>query len=96
MHDVLSNRPRCAVLHYLQESDGSVEVRELTDQVLAWCGDGQIDATDDEVRAWLLNHVLAMDEFGLVTYDSKQDTVELPADVSVAITRPVGRIASDE
>lgn len=91
IHDVLSDPYRSALLYYLQESDGPVDARDAAEQVLTWCQDGmQIDGDEfdaDDAREWLLqSHVLSMHEFGLITYDSRQDTISLPDDVSITIS----------
>lgn len=91
MHDVLSDPYRCAVLYYLEESDEAAGVRELTEQVLAWClEEGQFDGdegVDDHACTWLLErHVLSMERFGLISYDRERDAVALSDDASIAIT----------
>lgn len=81
MHDVLSNPCRCAILQYLQEAKGSVEVGEIVGHVAKRCrseergwtgaiGGGRRRQNPGPRRDWLLeSRVRTMDEFGLSRYD---------------------------
>lgn len=90
MHDIFSDPYRCAVLYCLQLSEEPATVSEIANRVVTWSPDGDsIAAEDSDLRTWLLHtHILHLDEFGIVTYDSGRDVVRLSEDVSISVTSP--------
>jgi hypothetical protein len=83
MHDVFSDWSRRAVLYYLQDSDGPIQVSTLADRLT--------DRRDPETRvASLRAHVDAMAAFGIVRYDRATDTVRLSESVTVSVDPPWG------
>lgn len=89
MHDVLSDPERRRVLHALQEADDPVTLADLAAVVVP----ADAAAADDRWlpdRRLLHDHVVPMDEFGLVSYDRATGTVSLPDDVTVSV-HPDGR-----
>lgn len=89
MHDVLSDPERRRVLHALKEADDPVGLADLAAVVVP----ADAVATDDGPlpdRRLLHDHVVPMDEFGLVSYDRAAGTVSLPDEVTVSV-HPDGR-----
>lgn len=89
MHDVLSVPYRRAVLYYLTELENPADVSEMASQIQAWNPNGAEEWSVGSARARLLNdHILGMDEFGLLTYDSRRDTVRLDEHASISVAHP--------
>ncbi|MDT3434843.1 hypothetical protein [Haloarcula sp. 1CSR25-25] len=85
--EVLSNRRRRYVFHYLKQQDRRVYIRELAEQVAAWENDkAHRDLSSAETKrvktALHQHHLPKMDDRGFVRYDATRETVEL--DDSVA------------
>jgi len=79
---VLSNRRRRYALHYLQQHDGPVELRDLAEQVAAWENDTTVDGVESSERKSVYislhqSHLPKMDEVGVVVYDKDRNTVSL-------------------
>jgi hypothetical protein len=81
--DVLSNKRRRFVVHYLKRQDGNrVSDSELAKQVASWESDkpvAELDYTDRKrVRNALRQfHLPKMDEMGFVEYDEREGTAAL-------------------
>jgi len=80
--EVLSNRRRRYVFHYLKQQDRRVYLRELAEQVAAWENDKSIhylsSGETKRVKTALHQHHLPkMDDRGFVDYDATRETVEL-------------------
>lgn len=94
MHDVFSDWERRAILYYLQEHDGRASVEEVAAHLVGWWrgGDSPAAATDDEVarvRDRLgCAHLLKLDDFGVVTYDVRGETVRLAEEMKLSISEP--------
>lgn len=91
MHDIFSDPLRCAVLYYLQEVENPADVDEMVDEVLSWCPEE--DVTDGEpvesAQTWFFHeHVVRMDEFGVVRYDPRRHTVRLSDNVCLTVPFP--------
>lgn len=78
----LSNRRRRHVLHYLRHIDGTVTIRDLSEQLAAW----ENGTTTSEVvpgerkrlyTALHQTHLPKMDALGVVTYDRNRGTVRM-------------------
>lgn len=87
MHDIFSDPFRCAILYYLQERGNPADVEELSERVLDWCPDEEeLPPNRARRRAWLFNeHIVRMDDFGVVSYDPREDSIRLAEDVSVTL-----------
>ncbi|MFC6862479.1 hypothetical protein ACFQGE_03265 [Halomicroarcula sp. GCM10025817] len=80
--EVLSNRRRRFVFHYLKRERREVYLRELAEHVAAWENDKPVaELTSMETKrvktALHQHHLPKMDESGFVVYDSGRETVEL-------------------
>jgi hypothetical protein len=86
LFEVLSNRRRRYVLHYLCRRDGeAVELSDLVTQVAAWENgtDPEQLSYDDRKSVHISlyqHHVPKMDEAGVVEYDQRSGVVELRVD----------------
>lgn len=93
--EVLGNRRRRYVFHYLKQQSGPVSLAELTETVAAWETDhGTVDQRRrNSVRTALRQrHLPMMDERGFLAYDPDQQTVALAhagAQLNVAVTTVV-------
>lgn len=84
--DILSNRRRRYVLHYLLQEDGAVELRELSRQVTAWENHISVEEVTYKQRkrvytALRQTHLPAMDDAGVIVYDSQSGEVQPTAAV---------------
>lgn len=80
--EVLENRRRRYALHYLKQEDGEVHLGPLAEQVAAWETDTPLDEITRDARqrvyvSLLQVHLPAMQQAGLVTFDSEARVVEL-------------------
>lgn len=81
--EVLSNRRRQYVLHYLKRNgDEPVRLRNLVDQVAAWENDTTIEELESNDRkcvytALRQSHLPKLDAAGVVNYDKQRGEVEL-------------------
>lgn len=80
--EILSNRRRRFVFHYLKRERREVYLRELAEHVAAWENDKPIaELTSMETKrvktALHQHHLPKMDQSGFVAYDSSRETVEL-------------------
>lgn len=91
MHDIFSNPLRCAVLYYLQEVEDPADVDEMVNEILSWCPDEDVPDGDSDQsdQTWFFHeHVVRMDEFGVVRYDPRQHSVRLSDSVCVTVPFP--------
>lgn len=94
MHDVLSDWTRRAVLYYLQEYGDPAEVEDVAVHLLAWWRGREKPASDGHdvdrrTRQCLLQeHLLKMDEFGVLAYDAGSDAVRLVEGMEVVVDPP--------
>lgn len=83
MFEVLSNRRRRFVIHYLKQHDGEqVTVSELAEQVACWENGKDIERLSYRERKRVRNalrqfHLSKMADHGFVEFDPKRGTVEL-------------------
>jgi hypothetical protein len=93
MHDVFSNQYRRAILYQLQQSDEPMAVTTVSNQVLARKrgadGGSREDRPDEpslpeSVRA----HIEKMEEFGILGWDRRTDTVWIPDSVTISVASP--------
>lgn len=78
---LLQNERRRLVLRYLAETDGPVELREMSDQVTAWeYGTTVQQITSDQRQriyiALYQSHLPKLADFGLVTYNQSRGIIE--------------------
>jgi hypothetical protein len=84
--DVLSNRRRQCVLHYLkQHEDRRVELRELVEHVAAWENNTTLEQLDSDERkrvytALRQSHLPRLERAGIVEYEHMRGAVELTDD----------------
>ena len=79
--EVLSNRRRRYVVHWLLEAGTGTELRELSRQVAAWENDKSLDSVTAQERRRVYNalqqfHLPKLDEAGVVRYDADRGTIE--------------------
>lgn len=82
--EMLSNRRRRYVLHFLKQRDDEkpVPLREIVDQVAAWENDTTVRELDSADRkcvytALKQTHLPRLDAFGVIEYDPLRSEVEL-------------------
>ncbi|WP_415380965.1 hypothetical protein [Halosimplex sp. TS25] len=94
MHDVFSDWERRAILYYLQENDGRATVEEVAAHLVGWWdGDDSPAAANDGAVARVRNrlgcaHLLKLDDFGVVAYDARRETVRLAEEMKISISEP--------
>ncbi|MFC7139545.1 hypothetical protein ACFQMA_06795 [Halosimplex aquaticum] len=94
MHDVFSDWERRAILYYLQEHGGRATVEEVAAHLVGWWdGDDSPAATDEDAVARVRDrlgcaHLLKLDEFGVVAYDARRETVRLDEEMKLSISEP--------
>ncbi|WP_254535486.1 DUF7344 domain-containing protein [Halomarina litorea] len=76
LFDLLSNRRRRYALHYLKQRGGTVELRDLAEQVAAWEYDSAVRDLDRRERKRVKTalhqfHLPKMDDVGVVEYDAR-------------------------
>ncbi|MFC6725706.1 hypothetical protein ACFQE1_15285, partial [Halobium palmae] len=81
---VLQNQRRRRVLNYLRTAEGSVDMRDLAEQVAAWENEKEATAITSEERqrayiALYQSHLPKLDGMGVVEYDQDRGTVERTA-----------------
>jgi len=79
--EMLSNRRRRYVLHYLQET-GDTELSDLAEQVAAWENDSSVPELSASERKTVYTslqqfHLPKMDDTGVVEFDRRDGAVEL-------------------
>ena len=83
---LLQNQRRRYVLQYLQEVDGTVEMRDMAEQVAAWEHDTTLQAltSDERQRVYIAlyqAHLPKLDEKGVINYNQSRGIVEPTARV---------------
>lgn len=78
---LLQTPRRRYVLHYLKENDGSVEMRNLAEQVAAWENETTLQAltSDQRQRVYIAlyqSHLPKLDKEGIIKYDQNRGSVE--------------------
>ncbi|WP_158057765.1 DUF7344 domain-containing protein [Halorussus halophilus] len=84
--EMLSNRRRRHVVHYLLRESGTVELRTLSRNVAAWENDKQVERVTSEERRRVYNalqqsHLPKMADAGVVQYDAARSTVAAAEDL---------------
>ena len=84
---LLQNQRRRYVLQYLQEVDGTVEMRDMAEQVAAWEHDTTLQAltSDERQRVYIAlyqAHLPKLDEKGVIEYNQSRGIVEPTARVN--------------
>lgn len=79
--DILSNQRRRHTLHYLQQRDEQVDLRELSEQISAWENDVQPEEITHRDRktvytALRQTHLPKMDDADVVNWDSNRGYIE--------------------
>ncbi len=80
--ELLKNRRRREVLAYLLESDETVTLGELAEQIAAWENDTEVNALSSDQRkrvyvALYQTHLPKMDDAGIVEYDQDRGLISL-------------------
>ncbi|ELY39145.1 DUF7344 domain-containing protein [Natronorubrum tibetense] len=80
--ELLKNRRRREVLAYLLESDETVTLGELAEQIAAWENDTEVSALSSDQRkrvyvALYQTHLPKMDDAGIVEYDQDRGLISL-------------------
>jgi len=94
MHDVFSDWERRAVLYCLQERDGRTPVETVARHLVGWWrGHERPAPVDDDIVAQVRErigrvHLLKLDEFGVVSYNPRGETVRLADEMKVSISEP--------
>ena len=78
---LLQNQRRRYVLQYLEEVDGTVEMRDMAEQVAAWEHDTTLQAltSDERQRVYIAlyqAHLPKLDEKGVIEYNQSRGIVE--------------------
>ncbi|WP_254663081.1 hypothetical protein [Haladaptatus sp. W1] len=78
---LLQTPRRRHVLRYLKGRDGTVEMRDLAEQVAAWENDTTVQAltSDERQRVYIplyQSHLPKLDEEGIIDYDQSRGTVK--------------------
>jgi len=93
MHDILSCWERRALLYYLQEREDPASLDDLAAHVAGWRRGDDAAATDDEAvraaeRTLRRDHLRKMEAFGVLSYEPREDVVDLVDGMTVAVSRP--------
>jgi len=80
--EMLSNRRRRYIIHYLQDTESTVTLSDLAEQVAAWENETDIAAISANERKTVYTslqqfHLPKMDETGVVEFDDRAGEVEL-------------------
>ena len=78
---ILQNQRRRSALRYLAETEGSVQMRDLAEQVAAWEHDTTVQAlsSDERQRVYIAlyqSHLPKLDNEGIIEYNQSRGTVE--------------------
>ena len=78
---ILQNERRRMVLEYLQETDGSVRMRDVAEQVAAWENDTTVEelTSDQRQRVYIplyQSHLPKLDKAGIIDYQQNRGVVE--------------------
>ena len=79
-YHLLQNERRRAVLRYLRDVEGTVEMRDVAEQVAAWENDTTVQAISSNERQRVYiplyqSHLPKLDEEGIINYDQSRGTV---------------------
>ncbi|WP_123538824.1 DUF7344 domain-containing protein [Halosimplex salinum] len=94
MHDVFSDWERRAILYYLQEHGGRATVDELCRHLVGWWRGRERPAPRDDdlvrrVREQVAcTHLLKLQNFGVVSYDPRRETIRLSEEMKVSVSEP--------
>jgi len=85
--DLLSSARRRFVLYYLRDTDRTVELGELADEVAAWENDTAIDALTSQQRKRVYvslyqTHIPKLEAEGIIEYNSDSGAVSLAPDAN--------------
>jgi len=80
--EILKNRRRRDILHYLKQNGSEAQVGKMAKQIAAWENDIHVDAVTSKQRKRLYtalyqSHLPKMDDVGILEYDQRRGTVEL-------------------
>ncbi len=80
--ELLKNRRRREVLTYLLDTDGTVTLGELAEQIAAWENDTTVNALSSDQRkrvyvALYQTHLPKMDDAGIIDYDQDRGLIAL-------------------
>jgi len=80
--EILKNRRRRDILHYLKQNGSEAQVGEMAKQIAAWENDIHVDAVTSKQRKRLYtalyqSHLPKMDDVGILEYNQRRGTVEL-------------------
>ncbi|MHC3437968.1 DUF7344 domain-containing protein [Natrialbaceae archaeon A-gly3] len=80
--ELLKNRRRREVLQYLLETEETVTLGELAEQIAAWENDTEVTALSSDQRkrvyvALYQTHLPKMDDAGIIEYDQDRGLIEL-------------------
>lgn len=73
---LLGNRHRRYILYYLTRCAGTVELRELADQLVRW-DETTIDDHERAIISLYHTHLPKLEESGVLTFDSNRCLIEL-------------------
>ncbi|ELZ98095.1 hypothetical protein C440_02568 [Haloferax mucosum ATCC BAA-1512] len=81
IYHLLQNERRRNVLRYLRDRDGSVQMRDIAEQVAAWEHDTTVQAlmSDERQRVYIAlyqAHLPKLDEQGVIDYNQSRGIVE--------------------
>ncbi len=99
VYEVLSNRRRRYAIHYLKQTEGSVDVSTLAEQVAAWENGKPISGLDSQERKRVYislyqSHLPTLEKRGLIVYDAERGLVKLTgalADADIYLEVVAGR-----
>lgn len=94
---VLADRRRRYVLHCLEEFETPMALTDIVDELVRWENESLSTAVDRErIHSSLYhNHLPKLSDWGLVSYDKSQKTVEISDDCS-EIPLPVFEMIAGE
>lgn len=80
--EILKNRRRRDILHYLKQNGSEANVGNMAKQIAAWENNKEVDAVTSKQRKRLYtalyqSHLPKMDDVGILEYDQRSGTVEL-------------------
>lgn len=78
---VLQNERRRRVLQYLEDTDGTVEMRDIAEQIAAWENDTTVENlySDQRQRVYIAlyqSHLPKLDDLGVIEYNQSRGYVE--------------------
>lgn len=93
LYDLLANRRRRFVIHYLKGVEGATEIGKLTEQIAAWelgCGTDELSRTERKrvYTALQQSHLPFMEDSGLIEYDKERKRIEPAGELFDVIVYP--------